>query len=141
MTIAHRKPYGSEEEARRSKAGRNPYAVIEQCLFCDGAWHVTPKKTPTRLRPRSAKTAAKYVTRRAIVAELFAEPSICEVPWCTDKATDPHEPLTRARGGDILDRSNIRKVCHAHNVLFASEEKPWMYEFGFLRHSWEICDA
>ena len=77
-----------------------------------------PPERHTRLRPRSAKTARKYVTRRAIVAELFAEPSICEVPWCTERATDPHEPMTRARGGDILDRDNIRKVCHGHNVMF-----------------------
>lgn len=86
---------------------------------------------------RSAKTARIYVTRRAIVAELFAEPVVCEVPWCTDRATDPHEPLTRARGGDILDRANIRRVCHPHNVMFASDEQPWMYELGFLVHSWD----
>lgn len=29
-----------------------------------------------------------------------------------------------------------RLVCHGHNVLFASDEKPWMYQLGFLRHSW-----
>jgi hypothetical protein len=94
-----------------------------------------------KLRPRSPKTARKYVTRRAIVAELFAEPSICEVPWCTNQATDPHEPLTRARGGDILDRDNIRRVCHPHNVMFASAEEPWMYQFGFLKHSGLCCQG
>lgn len=92
-----------------------------------------------RLRPRSPKTARKYVTRRAIVADLFAEPAVCEVPWCTATATDPHEPLTRARGGGILDRSNIRKVCDSHNLLFASAEEPWMYQLGFLKHSTLCC--
>lgn len=96
-----------------------------------------PLRRTARLRYRSAKTARRYVTRRAIVAGLFAEPSVCEVPWCTERATDPHEPLTRARGGDILDRDNIRKVCHPHNVMFASDEQPWMYELGFLIHSWD----
>jgi hypothetical protein len=86
---------------------------------------------------RSAKTARIYVTRRQIVAEMFAEPSICEVPWCTDVATDPHEPLTRARGGDILDRAGIRKVCNPHNVMFSADEQPWMYRLGFLIHSWD----
>ena len=86
---------------------------------------------------RSKKTAARYVTRRQIVAEMFEEPSICDVPWCPETATDPHEALTRARGGDILDRSIIRKVCHQHNVMFASDEQPWMYELGFLIHSWD----
>jgi len=93
-----------------------------------------------RLRPRSAKTAALYRNERVpLVAELFAEPSICEVPWCTSLATDPHEPLTRARGGSITDRGNVRKVCHPHNVMFASDEQPWMYELGFLVHSWDAA--
>jgi hypothetical protein len=88
------------------------------------------------LRPRSAKTEALYRTqRRPLVAELFAEPSICEVPWCTSTATDPHEVLPRGRGGSILDRANIRRVCHHHNWMFANDEQPWMYELGFLRHS------
>ncbi len=90
-----------------------------------------------RIKPRSDKTARKYVTRRRIVAEMFAESSVCEVPWCANVATDPHEPLTRARGGDILNRDNIRRVCHPHNVMFASAEEPWMYEQGFLIHSWD----
>ena len=61
------------------------------------------------------------------------------MPWCTERATDPHEPLTRARGGDILDRDNIRKVCNSHNFLFASAEEPWMYQLGFLKHSTLCC--
>lgn len=91
----------------------------------------------TRLKPRSAKTAAKYVTRRAIVAELFAEPVVCEVPWCTERATDPHEPLTRARGGDILDRSNIRLLCREHHREIHDTEPSWAYDLGFLCHSWD----
>lgn len=106
-----------------------------------GAYIDLPAKpaSPRRagLKPRSDKTARKYITRRQIVAELFTESSICEVPWCTSVATDPHEPLTRARGGDILDRDNIRKVCHPHNVMFAHDEQPWMYDLGFLVHSWD----
>ena len=96
-----------------------------------------PQARGKGLRFRSAKTARKYVTRRAIVAEMFAEPSICEVPWCTNIATDPHEPLTRARGGDILDRDAIRKVCNPCNFMFAADEQPWMYDLGFLIHSWD----
>ncbi len=93
-----------------------------------------------RLKPRSAKTAALYRKERVpLVAALFAEPSICEVPWCTNLATDPHEPLTRARGGSITDPANVRKVCHPHNVMFATDEQPWMYEYGFLVHSWDAA--
>lgn len=93
------------------------------------------------LRPRSTKTAHVYVTRRQIVSELFLYPSVCEVAECTVIATDPHEPLTRARGGDILDRANIRLVCHYHNWLFSQSEEPWMYEQGFLIHSWDGGEA
>lgn len=89
------------------------------------------------LKPRSAKTAALYRNERVpLVAALFEELTVCEVPWCTSVATDPHEPLTRARGGSITDPANVRKVCHEHNVQFGSDEQPWMYELGFLRHPW-----
>lgn len=100
-----------------------------------------PPKRKKRLAFRSKKTAAKYVTRRALVADLMLYPQVCEVPWCNQVATDPHEPKTRARGGDILDRTNIRLVCRQHNVQFASDEQPWMYEQGFLEHSWDGGDA
>lgn len=91
-----------------------------------------------RLRARSARTERVYrQERRPLVAALFAEPSVCEVPWCPEIATDPHEPLTRARGGSIVDRSNIRLVCHGHNVMFSADEQPWMYSLGFLVHSWD----
>lgn len=114
-----------------------PIARTEWLSSRSGGSKPRPTSVHPRLRSRSKKTAAKYVTRREIVAELFAVPSICEVPWCTERATDPHEPLTRARGGDILDRSNIRLVCNPHNVMFAGDEQPWMYELGFLIHSWD----
>ena len=91
----------------------------------------------TRIKTRSDKTARIYVTRRALVAEMFLYPEVCEVPWCSNVATDPHEPLTRARLGSILDPSNIRKVCHPCNVMFGDKEEPWMYELGFLVHSWD----
>lgn len=94
-----------------------------------------------RLRSRSKKTQKRYVKRRALVIELMLYPTVCEVPWCTERATDPHEPLTRARGGSILDRENIRLVCRPHNVMFASDEQPWMYELGFLIHSGNGGDA
>lgn len=92
-----------------------------------------PRKRP--LRYRSAKTAAKYVKRGALVAELMLYPQVCEVPDCTERATDPHEPLTRARGGDILDRANIRLICAGHHREIHDKEPAWAYEQGFLRKS------
>jgi hypothetical protein len=90
----------------------------------------------TRLKQRSAKNAKRYVQRRALVAELLAEPMVCEVPRCTALATDPHEPLTRARGGSILDRANVRLICSAHHSEIHDTEPAWAYEQGFLKHSW-----
>ena len=49
---------------------------------------------------------------------------------------DPHEPLTRGRGGSIVDRSNVVMVCRAHHG--------WIHRtpieagrLGLLVHSWE----
>ena len=95
----------------------------------------------SRIKPRSRKTAAKYVQRRALVAEMFAEPTVCEVPWCTNTATDPHEPKTRTRGGSILNRANVRLICAPHHSEIHDTEPAWAYELKFLKHSWDEEDA
>lgn len=93
------------------------------------------------LKPRSKKTAAKYVHRRALVAEMFAEPTVCEVPWCSNTATDPHEPKTRNRGGSILNRANVRLICAPHHSEIHDTEPAWAYRLGFLKNSWDEEDA
>lgn len=90
----------------------------------------------TRLRYRSKKTAAKYVERRVLVAELFLYPTVCEVPDCTERATDPHEPLTRARGGSILDRENVLLLCRSHH-RWAHDHPAEAEASGLLVHSWD----
>lgn len=95
----------------------------------------------TRIKPRSTKTTRQYVERRALVADLFAEPTVCQVPWCTSTATDPHEPLTRTRGGSIVDRDNVRLICRIHHSEIHDTEPGWAYELGFLAHSWDRGDA
>jgi hypothetical protein len=80
---------------------------------------------------------SRYVERRALVAELFEYPTVCEVPRCTRLATDPHEPLTRARGGSIVDRDNVRLICAPHHTEIHSKEPAWAYELGFLINSWD----
>lgn len=88
------------------------------------------------MRARSLKMQRKYRQRRKLVAELLAEPTVCPVPWCDRLADSPHEPLTRARGGSILDPANVVAVCWQHNQELTLEP-PWGYELGLLRHSWE----
>jgi hypothetical protein len=97
----------------------------------------TPPARRTRLRPRSKKTQRRYVERRALVAELMLYPQVCEVPDCTRLATDPHEPLTRARGGPILDRDNIRLICRPHHNEIHDKEPVWAYVHGFLISPWD----
>lgn len=90
----------------------------------------------TQLRARSKKTSCVYTQRRKLVALVLSEQPVCEVPWCEHASEDVHEPLTRARGGSILDRSNCRAVCRMHHDLIHLEPA-WAYEFGFLVHSWD----
>ncbi len=92
------------------------------------------KRSP--LRPRSKKTAALYAERRKLVAAVLADRIVCEVPWCNHASQDVHEPLTRARGGSILDPSNVKAVCRMHHDLIHLEPE-WAYEHGLLIHSWD----
>lgn len=90
----------------------------------------------TRIRYRSKKTERKYVERRALVAELFLYPTVCVVPDCAERATDPHEPLTRARGGDICDRDNVLLLCRSHH-RWAHDHPAEAEALGLLVHSWD----
>jgi hypothetical protein len=62
--------------------------------------------------------------------------TLCEVPFCNRVADDPHEPLTRARGGSITDPENVKAVCRPHHDEITFEEPEWAYDLGFLKHSW-----
>jgi hypothetical protein len=99
------------------------------------------KRTPlirrTRLRRRSLKTQRAYVARRQLVERLLTERPQCEVPWCSARSVDIHEPLTRARGGSILDEDNCRAVCRMHHDLIHANAEAWVEDLGFLRHSWD----
>lgn len=78
----------------------------------------------SRLRPRSRKTARVQADRRAFVARLLRERPRCEAAWdstCTLRSVDVHEPLSRARGGSILDEANALAVCRrCHGQIHAN---------------------
>jgi hypothetical protein len=95
-----------------------------------------PLRRLTPLRAQSAKRGRVAKQRRAFVADLLAAFPICQVPWCSRPSEEVHEPLTRARGGSILDAGNAKAVCRLHHDLIHAEPA-WAYETGFLRHSWE----
>lgn len=69
------------------------------------------------MRYRSKKTQAVYRQQRIpLVKELFEDGPQCMFPGCTAAATDPHEPITRGRGGSITEKDNLVPLCHFHNV-------------------------
>ena len=84
-----------------------------------GGW--LARRTP--LRSVSAKRAKVQQQRRTMVREELARRELCEAgamirfggyrSLCAGLAVDLHEPLTRARGGSILDPANTVAVCRA----------------------------
>ena len=83
----------------------------------------TPLKRKTRLRSVSPKRAKVQRQRRTMVREELARRELCEAgatirfgghrSLCAGLAVDLHEPLTRARGGGILDPANTVAVCRS----------------------------
>jgi hypothetical protein len=82
-----------------------------------------PSKVRAPLKQVSAKRAAENRQRREVVAALAAavEPSdhcpaaVAFPEVACGGPVDPHEPLTRSRGGSITDPANIRLICRAHH--------------------------
>ena len=94
-------------------------------------------KRKTRLRSRSKKRQRDAGQRRVMVRDELARRELCEAgariyqyrvethgkvdadrlneryARCNGLAVELHEPLTRARGGSILDPSNTVAVCRA----------------------------
>ncbi len=62
------------------------------------------------MRFRSRKQEALYRERRVLVARLLTDRPICERCHAA-RSTDVHELLSRARGGSILDESNLACLC------------------------------
>jgi len=86
------------------------------------------------LRFRSKKMQKVYVLRRKLVAKLLDERPICE--RChKQRATEIHERLSRARGGDILDENNCVALCSfCHHMITIhpqmAEEEGWSLKSG-----------
>lgn len=134
--LARRAPLAPGKPLERRAALPPGGRLARRAMLAPGG----PLERCTPIRKRSAKTERVYVLRRQLVEKMLLYPSLCQVTYprqCPNVATDLHEALTRARGGDILDVDVIRLVCRYHNWLFSQDEQPWMYEHGFLIHSWD----
>lgn len=96
----------------------------------------TPGRAPSTLPKVSKKRAKANKQRTEMLRPGRLDPQICAVPWCTQVGGSPHEPLTRARGGNITDPDNLIWVCWPHNQELTLEP-PWGYRLGLLIHSWD----
>lgn len=89
-----------------------------------------------RLNPVSKKRAAANRVRRKVVDALFPDRPECAVQGCIRLADDVHEPLTRGRGGSIVDPENMQPLCRTCHTLITDEQPAWAYDLGLLLHSW-----
>ena len=91
----------------------------------------TPLKRKTPLRRVSPKRAPINRARATFVKEQLTARELCEAGAkihfaghghrCSGLAVDLHEPLTRARGGDVLDPANTIAVCRGcHDWIHAN---------------------
>lgn len=126
--------------AHRARATRLGLGVVE--LFM--ALTRSPRRRRTSLKrgkppkKRSPKRELVMVQRRILVEEQLKLRPVCEarMPDCDYDAVDIHEPLTRARGGSILDVNNTLAVCRQCHIWIHDHPKE-AHVLGFLKHSWE----
>jgi 5-methylcytosine-specific restriction protein A len=78
--------------------------------------------------------AALYVRRRRLCAALLEERPVCE--RCHQaRSEDVHELLSRARGGSILDESNLAALCRPCHTWVTTHPTAATAE-GWLRSRW-----
>lgn len=112
------------------------------------------KRSRTPLPAKSKKTAVRDEARRELSLQWLAEAREaselgipeCEIQWdlgCQGEATHAHEPRSRKRGGDILDRQQCLLTClycHSAVHLATGEDLERAYRKGYLIHSWEAMN-
>jgi hypothetical protein len=87
------------------------------------------------MRQVSKKRAALLRQRRKVIAETFGRYPRCggcgplaelgvtrEMTGCDGRATEVHEPLSRARGGSIVDPANMVPLGRCHAYIHAHPE-------------------
>ena len=82
-----------------------------------------PLRRRTPLRQFSPKRAKRQRLRQQMVRDALARRELCEAgavithaghnARCHGAAVELHEPLTRARGGSILDPANTIAICRS----------------------------
>lgn len=85
------------------------------------------------MRVASLKTAAKRRQAKPIRDAFMREHPLCQakLEGCTGQSTDPHEVLSRARGGALDDVNNLRALCRRCHT-FITEHPKWATDNGWL---------
>ena len=104
---------------------------------------VTGLKRHVGIKPRSDKTARRYVTRAALVAALLADRPWCEIRWdakCQQRSADVHEPGMRSRGVDICDPDECVTTCrYCHDMVHTNPaeatRRGWLVPSGKKRRA------
>jgi hypothetical protein len=99
----------------------------------------------TRLRRTSDKRKAENALRWERLEETFGPPDEwrCAI-WDSGYLVTPqcqgeihgHEILSRARGGSIVDMTNVVLACDRHNA-WISDNPALAHKLGWARYSWE----
>ncbi len=99
----------------------------------------TPLRRKKRLNVRSKKRASVAEERRQLVIRELARREFCEAGsmiavGCNGfaRSVDLHEPLTRARGGSILDVANTMAVCRQCHI-WIHDHPAEALALGFLK--------
>jgi hypothetical protein len=87
------------------------------------------------MRAVSKKRAALLRKRKKVIAATFGQHPPCggcaplaalgvtrEMTGCDGRATEVHEPLSRARGGSIIDPANMVPLGACHRYIHAHPE-------------------
>lgn len=105
-----------------------------------------PKPTPRGKHARkpipfrSSRRKNEMVARRILVEKVLRERPKCEFPICESPSSAVHEPISRARGGSILDESNALALCGFHHS-WCHEHPREATNLGMIRSRWTVVPA
>lgn len=121
----------------------DPYVEreLEKALAIKENKPVVKLKNNKPLNPQSKKRQKANKERRKIVTGLREQVTGCQFPHHKHPircfgALEPHEPLTRGRGGSITDPNNILMLCH-NSHQWVTGHPIEAKELDMVKNSWE----
>jgi hypothetical protein len=107
---------------------------------------VAPRSKQLAMRSKTSKRGREQAQRAEFVAKMIAEANgLCQAWYqirmvdfvaarnCLRLASEVHEPLTRGRGGSILDPENSVPICRNCH-MWIDDNKQAATSVGLLRH-------